>query len=82
MLIVAPNGSTKLAMSFLAPSFSEQSRLIGRVPTEEALENAIAIAGAIPLKNFAIALKIVLKNPTFLVVVSGFLAFSSFARAT
>ena len=39
-MIVAPSGSTKDAISRLAPSFSVHSRLIGRVPTEEALEKA------------------------------------------
>ena len=40
--MVAPSGSTKDAISRLAPSFSVHSRLIGRVPTEEALEKAEA----------------------------------------
>ena len=53
ILIVAPSGSTKDATSLFAPSFSVHSRLIGRVPTEEALENANIMAGSIPLRNFA-----------------------------
>ena len=52
MLIVAPSGRTKEAISRFAPSFSVQLKLIGRVPTEDALENANMIAGIIPLKNF------------------------------
>ena len=51
MLMVAPRGSTKEEISRFAPSFSEHSRVKGRVPTEEAEENAIMIAGSIPLKN-------------------------------
>ena len=51
ILMVAPSGSTKLATSFLAPNFSVHSRLRGRAPTEDALENAIIMAGAMPLKN-------------------------------
>ena len=38
-------------ISRFAPSFSEHSMVKGRVPTEEAEENAIMIAGSIPLKN-------------------------------
>ena len=53
MLMVAPRGSTKEATSFLAPSFWVQSRLMGRVPTLEALEKAKMMAGIIPLKNLA-----------------------------
>ena len=49
--MVAPSGSVKDAISFLAPSFSEHSMLSGRAPTEEALENAIIMAGIIPLKK-------------------------------
>ena len=41
------------ATSRLAPSFSVHSMLIGRVPTEDALENANMIAGSMPLKNFS-----------------------------
>ena len=51
ILIVAPSGRTKLATSFFPPIFSTHSRLRGRVPTEEALEKAIIIAGDIPPKN-------------------------------
>ena len=40
MLMVAPRGRVKAAMSLRAPSFSEHSRFRGRVPTEEALEKA------------------------------------------
>ena len=43
MLMVAPKGSTKLAISFFAPSFSAHSKFSGKVPTDEALENANAI---------------------------------------
>ena len=39
-------------ISLEAPSPSTHSRLIGRVPTEEALEKANMIAGSMPLKNF------------------------------
>ena len=42
MLMVAPRGRTKLAISFFAPSFSVHSRLRGKVQTEEALEKAKA----------------------------------------
>ena len=51
MLMVAPRGRTKLAMSRRAPSRSVHSRFKGRVPTEEAEENAMAMAGNIPLKK-------------------------------
>ena len=51
MLMVAPRGSTKEATSFRAPSRSEHSRVKGRVPTEDAEEKAIIMAGAIPLKK-------------------------------
>ena len=39
---MAPSGSTKEAISRFAPSFSVHSRLIGSVPTEDALEKAKA----------------------------------------
>ena len=51
ILIVAPNGSTKDAISRSDPNFSTHSKLIGSVPTDDALENANMIAGNIPLKN-------------------------------
>ena len=51
MLIVAPKGSTKLVISFLAPSFWLHSMFSGSAPTELDEENAIVIAGSIPLKN-------------------------------
>ena len=51
--MVAPSGSTKEDTSFLAPSFSTHSILIGNVPTEDALENANMIAGSISLKKVA-----------------------------
>ena len=51
MLMVAPRGSTKEATSRRAPRRSVHSRLKGSAPTEEAEENAIIIAGAIPLKK-------------------------------
>ena len=51
MLIVAPSGSTKEVTSLSAPSFSEHSMFRGSVPTEEAEEKAIMIAGIMPLKN-------------------------------
>ena len=51
MLMVAPRGRTKEATSFLAPSFWVQSRLMGRVPTLDALEKANMMAGIMPLKN-------------------------------
>ena len=47
ILMVAPSGSTKLATSFLAPNFSVHSRLRGRAPTEDALENAIIMAAGL-----------------------------------
>ena len=52
MLMVAPSGSTKELTSLSAPSFSLHSIFRGSVPTEEAEENAIMIAGSMPLKNF------------------------------
>ena len=51
MLMVAPSGSTKLVISFLAPSFWLHSMLSGSVPTELEEEKAIVIAGTISLKN-------------------------------
>ena len=45
MLIVAPSGRIKEAISLEVPSFSVHSMLIGSVPTDEALENANMIAG-------------------------------------
>ena len=51
MLMVAPRGMTKEAISFLAPSFSAHSRVKGRVPTEEAEEKAIIMAGTISRKK-------------------------------
>ena len=53
MLIVAPRGSTKEATSRSAPSFSAHSMFSGSVPTDEAEENAIIMAGIMPLKNLA-----------------------------
>ena len=53
MLMVAPSGRTKDATSRSAPSFSVHSRLMGRVPTEDALENANMMAGSIPSKNLS-----------------------------
>jgi hypothetical protein len=47
MLTVAPRGSTKLVTPRRFPAFSEQSMLRGRVADEEAVENAVATAGAI-----------------------------------
>lgn len=52
MLMVLPRGSTKPATSLRAPSLSAASMVKGSVPTEEAEENAIIIAGIISLKNF------------------------------
>ena len=51
MLMVAPRGRTKLAISLRTPSFWVDSMLKGRVPTELALENANSIAWPMPLKN-------------------------------
>ena len=51
MLIVAPRGRTKEEISFGTPSFLVHSMLSGKVPTEDALENAKVIAGDISLKN-------------------------------
>ena len=51
MLIVAPSGRIKEAISLEVPSFSVHSMLIGSVPTDEALENANMIAGSISLKK-------------------------------
>ena len=48
MLMVAPNGSTKLATSFFAPSFCTQSILIGSVPTEDALEKIVTWESDLP----------------------------------
>ena len=50
--MVAPSGNTNETISFLPPSFVVQSMFNGKVPTDDALQNAITIAGAIPLKNF------------------------------
>ena len=52
MLMVAPRGRTKEDTSRRAPSRSVHSILKGSAPTEEAEENAIIMAGAIPLKNW------------------------------
>ena len=41
----------KEAISFRAPSFSAHSRVKGRVPTEEAEEKAIIMAGTISRKK-------------------------------
>ena len=51
ILMVAPSGRTKEATSLSAPSFSVHSRFRGSVPTEEAEENAMMIAGIMPLKK-------------------------------
>ena len=48
-MMVAPRGSTKLAISLRAPSFSAASRLKGSTPTLEALEKAAAAAKAEPM---------------------------------
>jgi len=51
MLIVAPKGRTKDVVSFdTFAFFSTHSIVIGKVPAEEAVENAVSIAGAIALK--------------------------------
>ena len=51
--MVAPRGSTKEDTSRRAPSRSAHSMLKGSVPTEEAEEKAIIMAGAMPLKKAA-----------------------------
>ena len=53
MLMVAPRGKTKELTSLDAPSFCVHFRLIGSVPTLDALEKANSIAGIISLKNVA-----------------------------
>ena len=51
MLMVAPSGRTNEETSLDTPSRRVHSMFRGSVPTDEALENANAMAGAISLKN-------------------------------
>ena len=49
MLIVAPSGRTNEEISFGTPSLFVHSMFKGKVPTDDALEKAKVIAGAISL---------------------------------